>query len=173
MILKNKKADKIISVYWFAILFIVAAAIVYMVISFYGEPYDIREAEAHALTNKVAGCLSEAGYLKEGVLNEDFRENFMEECKLNFEVEDVYSWREQEQYYVEINFYDFLTMEEIHEIKEGNEALKTDCELKGKTFPVCLNRSFYALSKKDQDQDQEQYQINILSIVRKTDKNVQ
>jgi len=170
--IKNKKGDKLISVYWFVILFIVAGAIVYMVISFYGEPYDIREAEAHALTNKVAGCLSEAGYLKEGVLNEDFRENFMEECKLNFEVEDIYGWREQGQYYVEINFSNFLTMEEIPTIKKGNEALKTDCG-KGKTFPVCLNRSFYALSKKDQDQDQEQYQINILSIVRKTDKNVQ
>ena len=168
MILKNKKADKIISVYWFSILFIVADAIVYMAISFYGEPYDIREAEAYALTNKVAGCLSEAGYLKEGVLNEDFRENFMEECKLNFEVEDIYGWREQGQYYVEINFYNFLTMEEIHEIKEGNEALKTDCELKGKTFPVCLNRSFYTL-----DIEKNQYQINILSIVRKTEKNVQ
>ena len=103
MILKNKKANKIISVYWFAILFIVAAVIVYMVISFYGGPYDIREAEAHALTNKVAGCLSEAGVLregifKEGILNEDFRENFMEKCRLNFEVEDVHNWREQGQY---------------------------------------------------------------------------
>jgi len=168
MILKNKKANKMISVYWFAILFIVAAAIVYMAISFYGEPYDIREAEAYALTNKVAGCLSEAGYLKEGMLSADFRENFMEECKLNFEVEDVHNWREQEQYYVEINFYNFLTTEEISEIKKGNEALKMDCELKGKTFPVCLNRSFYAL-----DKEKKQYQIDILSIVRKTDKNVQ
>jgi hypothetical protein len=168
MILKNKKADKIISVYWFAILFIVAAAIVYMVISFYGEPYDIREAEAHALINKVAGCLSEAGYLKEGVLNEDFRENFMEECKLNFEVEDIYNWREQGQYYVEINFYDFSTNQSISSIKKGNDVLKMDCGLKGKTFPVCLERSFYAL-----DREKNQYQINILSIVRKTDKNVQ
>ncbi len=168
MILKNKKANKIISVYWFAILFIVAAAIAYMVISFYGEPYDIREAEAYALTNKVAGCLSEAGYLKEGVLNGDFRENFMEKCKLNFEVEDIYGWREQGQYYVEINFYDFSTNQSISSIKEGNEALKIDCELKGKTFPVCLNRSFYAL-----DVQKKQYQIDILSIVRKTDKNVQ
>ena len=169
MILKNKKANKIISVYWFAILFIVAAAIVYMVISFYGEPYDIREAEVYALTNKIAGsgCLSEAGYLKEGVLNEDFKENFMEKCKLNFEVEDVHNWREHGQYYVEINFYDFLTMEEISEIKKGNEALKMDCG-KGKTFPVCLERSFYAL-----DKEKKQYQIDVLSIVRKTEKNVQ
>jgi len=170
MILKNKKADKIISVYWFAILFIVAGAIAYMVISFYGGPYDIREVEAYALTNKVAGCLSEAGYLKEGVLGEDFRENFMEKCKLNFEVEDVYGWREHGQYYVEINFYNFSAMTEISAIKKGNEALKTDCEQKGKIFPVCLNRSFYVLSD---DKEKNQYQINILSIVRKTDKNVQ
>jgi len=168
MILKNKKADKIISVYWFAILFIVAAAIVYMVISFYGEPYDVREAEAYALTNKVAGCLSEAGYLKEGVLNEDFRENFMEECKLNFEVEDVYNWKEHEQYYVEINFYNFSTNQSISSIKKGNEALMIDCESKGKIFSVCLERSFYTL-----DKEKNQYQINVLSIVRKRDKNVQ
>jgi len=167
MILKNKKADKIISVYWFAILFIVAGAIVYMVISFYGEPYDIREAEAYALTNKVAGCLSEAGYIKEGVLNEDFRENFMEICKLNFEIEDVYGWREHGQYYVEINFYDFSTNQSISTIKKGNEALKMNCELKG-TFPICLERSFYTL-----DVEKNQYQINVLSIVRKTEKNVQ
>jgi hypothetical protein len=168
MILKNKKADKIISVYWFAILFIVAAAIVYMVISFYGGSYDIRETEAYVLTNKVAGCLSEAGYLKERVLDENFRENFIEECKLNFETEDVYNWREYEQYYVEINFYNFSTNQGISSIKKGNEALKTDCGLKGKTFPVCLERSFYAL-----DREKNQYQINVLSIVRKTDKNVQ
>ena len=63
--IKNKKGDKLISVYWFVILFIVAGAIAYMTVSFYGEPYDIREAEAYALTNKVARCLSEAGYLEE------------------------------------------------------------------------------------------------------------
>jgi len=168
MILKNKKADKIISVYWFVILFLVAAAIVYMVSAFYGEPYDIRKAEAEILTSKIARCVSEAGYLKEGVLSEDFRENFLEKCKFNFEVEDVYGWREREQYYVEINFYDFSTNQGVSTIKKGNEALKTDCGLKGKAFPVCLERSFYAL-----DREKNQYQIDILSIVRKTDKNVQ
>lgn len=163
--IKNKKGDKLISVYWFAILFIVAGAIVYMVISFYGEPYDIREAEAYALTNKVAGCLSEAGYLKEDALS---TENFMERCNLNFETEDIYGWGGQGQYYVEINFSNFLTNKNINIIKQGNEALKIDCKLKGKSFPVCLNRSFYVL-----DKEKNQYQIDILSIVRKTEKNVQ
>ena len=168
MILKNKKADKIISVYWFAILFIVAAAIAYMVISFYGEPYDIREAEVYALTNKVAGCLSDAGYLEERALSAEFKENFMEICKFNFEVEEVHNWREQGQYYVEINLSNFSTNQSISTIKEGNEALKTDCGLKGKGFPVCLERSFYILNR-----EKNQYQIDILSIVRKTEKNVQ
>ena len=168
MILKNKKGDKLISVYWFIILFIVAAAIVYMVSSFYGEPYDIREAEAYALINKVSGCLSEAGHLKEGVLSEDFRESFMEKCKLNFETEDVYGWRERGQYYVEVNFYDFLEGRGVSTIKKGNEALKMDCGSKGKTFPVCLERSFYIL-----DREKNQYQTDVLSIVRKSEKNVQ
>lgn len=168
MILKNKKANKIISVYWFAILFIVAAAIAYMVISFYGEPYDIREAEVYALTNKVAGCLSDAGYLEERALSAEFKENFMEKCKLNFEIEDIYGWREQGQYYVEINLSNFSTNQSISTIKEGNEALKTDCGLKGKGFPVCLERSLYVV-----DREKNQYQIDILSIVRKTEKNVQ
>ena len=166
--IKNKKGDKIISVYWFVILFIVTGAIVYMVISFYGEPYDIREAEAYALTNKVARCLSNAGYLEQEALSPNFKENFIEECSFNFETEDIYGWREQGQYYVEIDFYDFSKQtEKIHAIKTGNEALKTDCG-KGKTFPVCLKRSFYVL-----DREKNQYQIDILSIVRKTEKNVQ
>ena len=50
----NKKGgDKIISVYWFAIIFIVATGIVYMVLSFYGKPYDIREIEVDLLTDKI------------------------------------------------------------------------------------------------------------------------
>ena len=166
--IKNKKGDKIISVYWFVILFIVAGAIAYMAISFYGEPYDVREAETYALTNKVARCLSEAGYLEEEALSVDFKENFIERCNFNFETEDTYGWRARGQYYVEIDFYDFSTNQDISTIKIGNEALKTDCGLKGKGFPVCLERSFYVL-----DKEKNQYQIDILSIVRKTEKNVQ
>ena len=166
--IKNKKGNKLISVYWFVILFLVAAAIVYMVISFYGEPYDIREAEANVLINKVVRCLSDTGYLKENVLSTEFEQNFLEECKINFEIEDAYDWKKRGQYYIEINFYDFLTEQSISTIKGGNGALKTDCVLKGEGFPVCLERSLYLL-----DKEKNQYQINFLSIVRKTEKNVQ
>ncbi len=164
----NKKGDKLISVYWFAILFIVAGGIVYMVSAFYGKPYDVREAEADILTSKVARCISEAGYLEESVLTENFKNNFAGNCAINFQVEDVYEWRERGQYYVEIEFFDFNTKQKVFEISEGNAGMKPDCELEGKNLPVCIERNLYSI-----DRDGNQYQINILSIVRKTEKNVQ
>jgi hypothetical protein len=165
--MKNRKgADKLISVYWFAILFIVAAAIVYMVLSFYGEPYDARKLEANALTNQVADCLSEAGYLKEGIL-ERMETNLLEACDLNFEVEEYKQWND-DQFYLEIRVYDFDTGEQKSEISEGNQNLKIDCEIDSKNFPFCLDRKFYVI-----DKNESQYQVNILSIVRKTEKNAQ
>ncbi len=163
----NKRGtDKLISVYWFAILFIVAAAIAYMVLSFYGEPYDARKLEANALTNQIADCLSEAGYLREGIL-ERMKTDFLETCDLNFEVEVYRGWN-NDQFYVEIGIYDFDTGEKISEISEGNQNLKIDCEIDSKNFPFCLDRKFYVI-----DRNENQYQVNILSIVRKTEKNAQ
>lgn len=128
----NKRGDKIISVYWFVILFIVAGAVVYMAALFYGAPYDVREAETRILTNQIADCLSEGGYLRGGILgNEDFKNNFLQKCNLNFNVEDVYGWKEQEQYYVEVHFYELDQNavdgfgEKVFDIVEGNINLKT------------------------------------------------
>ncbi|MBS3086724.1 hypothetical protein J4422_03415 [Candidatus Pacearchaeota archaeon] len=168
MTMNKTGGDKIISVYWFVILFIVAAAIVYMVFSFYGKPYDIRELEANALTNRVADCVSQTGYLREEVLIEGFNENLLEQCNLNFEVEDACGWKEQGQYYVEIEILDFNPPngKKIPEISAGNSNLKIFCADKGESLPFCLKRSLYVIDRKN-----TQYQVNILSIVRKTEKN--
>jgi len=128
----NKRGDKIISVYWFAILFIVTAAIVYMASLFYGAPYDVREIEANILTEHIADCLAEGGYLRQGVLNnENFKNNFLEECNLTFNVEDAYGWKEQEQYYISVSFYEFDQNassgfgNRIFNITKGNANLET------------------------------------------------
>ncbi len=152
--MKNKRGDKIISVYWFVILFLVAGAIVYMAALFYGAPYDARDIESEILTNQIADCFSQGGYLKESIsLDDNFRDNFLEECNLNFAVEDMYGWGEtsagsresgfggggasrsfgeaQAQYYVEVGVYEFNQEavdglgEEIFRIVEGNVNLKT------------------------------------------------
>lgn len=162
--------DKLISVYWFAILFIVASAIVYMTVSFYGKPYDVRELEANTLTNHIANCLSDAGYLKENILgNEDFKNNFLENCNLNFDVEDAHDWGEQGQYYVGVEF----SQEEnlIFEISEGNKNLISSCgierEVEKEKLAKCVERKFYSL-----DSAGNVHSVKILSIVRKTEKNV-
>src|SRR3989338_247793 len=139
--------DKIISVYWFVILFIVAAAIAYMVISFYGKPYDIRKLEANALTNRVADCVSQTGYLREEVLTEGFNENLLEQCNLNLEVEDAYGWKEQGQFYAEIEILDFNSKAKVSEASAGNRNLKDFCEIKGENSPFCLKRSLYVRSE--------------------------
>ncbi|MBM3228292.1 hypothetical protein FJZ20_00165 [Candidatus Pacearchaeota archaeon] len=163
----NKKGDKLISVYWFVILFIVAAAIVYMVHTFYGKPYDVRQIEADLLISKIARCVSEGGYLKEGVFGEDFKGNFGNFCNLNLQVEDSYGWREQEQYYLGVEILKFDSYEKVLSLQEGNKQLKDFCGQNEKNFPICLERSLYSL-----DKEGNSYKINLISIVRKTEKNV-
>lgn len=167
----NKRGtDKLLSVYWFTILFLVAAAIVYMVIIFYGKPYDIRELEANALTNHIADCLSESGYLKENILgNEDFKNNFLENCDLNFNVEDTYNWREQGQYYLRVEFFQEENL--VFEVTEGNKNIISSCglesEIEEEKIAKCVEREFYSLNSTG-----DVHSVKILSIVRKTEKNV-
>src|SRR3989338_7034690 len=108
MIIKNKRgAEKIISIYWFAILIIIAGSVVAMVSLFYGMPYDVREQEANIMINQVSNCLSENGKLNQKLFSEDktFNENYnlKEECNLIFETEFKNVGGE---YFLEADFYD-------------------------------------------------------------------
>lgn len=161
----NKCGDKIISVYWFAILFLVAAAIAYMVIIFYGGPYDVRGIETNLLTNKIAGCLSQGGYLIKENLD---AENFLSKCKINFNTEDIYGWKEQGQYYFEVSVTNFVDGTLVFKTSGGNVNLKDFCGKTGKSLPTCFEREFYTL-----DNEKNQYKIKILSAVSKIEKNVQ
>lgn len=162
----HKGAEKILSVYWFVILFIVAAAIAYMVSSFYGEPYDVREIEADLLVDKIAGCLSSGGYLINNWQNLN-TENILAECKLGFNVENTNGWQD-DQHFIEIGIFNFNSGQIIKSVSAGNRNLMESCNLDGKTFPVCVEREMYSV-----DIQNTQYKINILAIVRKTEKNVQ
>ena len=176
----NKKGDKIISIYWFAILILVASGITIMVLTFYGYPYDIREIEANIMINKVADCLSSQGVLIDSLFKEDnsFNDDFdiEKQCHITFKVEDEYDWMQKTQYYVEIKFLDINSLNEISRIKQGNNNLIPDCELQeqkikeGKEeskLPKCLRGKFYA-----EDKENKGYIIEILSIVLKGEKNV-
>ncbi len=165
-------ADKMISVYWFVILLLVAGGIFAMVYVFYHQPYDVRELEANIMINKVADCLSSNGMLnyeliKDAEFSKEFKTNFLKKCHFNFDVEE--KW-ESTQYYIEINFYKIEDSEKsVFEISEGNKNLISSCETQeDKEYDLlakCVEKRFYSL------EGNNQYLIKILSVVRKTEKN--
>lgn len=171
----KKATDKLISVYWFAILILTAAAIVYMVSIFYSQPYDIRELEAGILANKIADCVSQGGKLdsnlidNQGKFNQNFSDNLLNICKINFNAENTNNWKD-DQYYFSLDFFkvDDSTIS-IFNIKKGNLNLASSCEIqKTKEYSKlakCVEKRFYAVGN-------DQYLIKILSVVRKTEKNV-
>ena len=140
--MNRRGADKIISVYWFVILFIVAGAVVYMVAVFYGEPYDLRKAEADAMVNQIVDCITKGNSLRTDISNEDF----MEKCHLNF-------GEDENEYYIKVKALD---------ISLGNINLNDYCGKEGNKFPRCFERSFYTLNNP---------KVEIKVVINKIDKN--
>lgn len=176
----NKRGtDKMLSMYWFVVLIIIAAGIFAMVYNFYGSPYDVREIEVNILTNKVADCISRGGridsdFFNEEGFSEEIKENFLEKCSFNLEVENEYNWREKPQYFFEIEVYGVNDLQNsVFDFYKGNLDYKVNCFIKKKNdkdyekMPKCVERRIYALGEND-----EQYLIKILSGVGKLEKNV-
>lgn len=103
----KKGTDTILSVYWFLILFLVAGAVVYMTYQFYGTPFNIQGVESKLLGDQVLNCITSNGYLNNSVFSADFKDNFLSNCHINLNVEDIYDWKSQSQYYIELEIYKF------------------------------------------------------------------
>ena len=170
----NKRgAEKIISVYWFVMLILVAGGIYGMVYMFYSHPFDVREIEANVLTNNIADCISEKGVINNELFNEggSVKEDFLETCKINFNVEDEKGWDRDEQYFVRVQFFNVSSLQTpFAEISKGNEKWLSDCDINKKgVFDIlekCVEKRFYSVD------GNKQILVDILSIVRKTEKNV-
>lgn len=162
----NKRGDKLISVYWFAILILVAGGIFAMVYIFYGAPYDVREIEGTIMVNKIADCISQKGRINDEIFEKDFQENFLEKCHLNFNVEN--DWDDL-QYYLEVKIYDVEDLVNPKaDFNNGNLNLVSSCEIENEDYEKlakCVKGKFYTLGDK-------QYLVEVLSIIRKSEKNV-
>ena len=106
--MNNRGAEKLMSVYWFVILFLVAGGVYAMVTSFYGHPYDVREVESNLLSQKIADCVSYGGVINTEIFDGDnfnlqFKDIILDECDLNFNVQDENS---NGEYYLKIEFFD-------------------------------------------------------------------
>lgn len=164
--MNRRGTDKILSVYWFSILFIVAVSVVYMAIIFYGKPYDVRNIEVNLLINKVVDCMVDNGKYAGGDLGS---------CPINFNVEGFKDWSSEEgkeEYYAEVEICDLGLGGAtgcVAQSPKGNVGVKEICEDLGSggNNPVCIERSVYAL------QGSNKKVIKIYAGVRKTEKNVQ
>jgi len=171
--LQNKRGgEEILAMYWFAIILIIAGGIYLMIYYFYGTPYDIRDLESRILMNQIADCVSYGGKINSSlVLGGIFsvnQENFLDTCHLNFNSSE---W-DVEQFYTEVNFYELDNLENSSfMIKKGNEDWEANCEIQeGEDYEKlaqCAEKSFYSV-----DETNNQYIIKILTVVRKSEKNV-
>lgn len=164
----NRKGDKLISVYWFAILILVAGGIVAMVYIFYGTQYDVREIEGKIMVNRIADCISWKGVLNKAVFEQSYQEDFLENCHLTFETEN--NWQDL-QYYFSVKIFDVEDLGNVQvEFNKGNLNLLSSCEIADENYEKlarCVEGRFYATGEEG-----KQYLIKILSIVRKSEKNV-
>jgi hypothetical protein len=176
----NKRGtDKILSLYWFVLLTIIAGGVFAMVYIFYGSPYDVREIESGLLAEKVADCISTKGIIDSDLFSgKDFNKNinntFQSKCSITFHVEDEYRDEQIIQYYYKVEFYtpSNLTIP-LFSFYNGNNNWETDCFVKkgnNKDYArlaKCTEKRFYAVNKGG-----EQYLIKILSVIGKSEKNV-
>lgn len=179
----KKGEEKIISVYWFVVLILVAGGVFLMVNSFYNHPYDVRKTEAEILSEKISTCIYQGGKFNPELLHisetqlafkEEFRDNFLEKCNLDFygenKVEDV-------QYYVRVDFFKIDNfrnvkgrLKEVFNISAGNPNWILDCDFEEEKYGklvYCTKEEFFGYAN-----EKNQYKIEITSMVRKTEENV-
>lgn len=176
--LNKKGTDKVLAIYWFVVLTIVAGGIFAMVYLFYGTPYDVRTLESQIFAEKIADCISNRGELSPDLFtgnqfNQDLGTGFTKDCNINFNVEDGYTENEI-QYFYRVDFYSLSDLTNpVFTLSDGNSNWQSDCFITNKNdqqyvkLATCTERRFYALSNSG-----NQYLIQILSVIGKSEKNV-
>lgn len=171
----NKKgSDKVISMYWFVIVIIVALGIFAMVYVFYSAPYDIRDVESEILSSKIVDCLSRNGNINAYFISGEGI-NILDNCSLTFKVENELDWEKSEQYFFEVEIIKLNKEDPSNSIvfSGGNINWKEDCfieDKKGKDYKkliTCNEKRVYAV-----DSLSNQYLIKVLSGVGKNEKNI-
>lgn len=118
-------------------------------------------------------------YVEEVVSNKEIiSQIFPEYCSEDFRAESNLKISElcnmkfqQEEYYLEISFYEFNSNSLVSTIREGNFGLKADCEIQDseeyRRLAKCSEKTIYSV-----DSENKKFKIKILSAIRKLDENV-
>lgn len=174
-LINNKKGEKLISIYWFVILTLVAGGIFIMVNSFYNSPYDVRKVESEILAEKVVDCIYEGGVVNPSLMQENnpifrdfFKDNFEKICTLNFDTKN--EW-DPKQHFVRIVFYvsERKASKGILNIYAGNLNYEEDCfsNSEHRELAQCAVRNFFAYLP-----DGKTYFVEVTAATAKTKENV-
>jgi len=144
MKLNKKGGEKVLSIWWFLIIVIIAVAIVAGTLIFYGANINVKKAEGIVMAEKLANCIVKGGYLQVSINKlEDF--DFFNNCYLDEEI-----IKDPSNYYFEISVKNLDTGQE-KKIKRGNPEYEQDCRISSVTvakyYPRCAEFKFYALGK--------------------------
>ena len=133
----NKKGgEKLLSVWWFFVLTIVAVGIVVGVLMFYSSEVDFRKIQADTLTERVSSCLIKNGHFDNSFFQDDF--DIFAKCYLNEKI------LERGNYYGRIFVEDINNPDFFKEVVFGPDEIYSDCliqfndsNLVAEGFPVC------------------------------------
>ncbi|MCX6748323.1 MAG: hypothetical protein NT076_01840 [Candidatus Pacearchaeota archaeon] len=151
MIIKNKRGgEKYLSIWWFLMLAVIGVGLVAGVAIFNARTIDTRALEADILAVRVADCLVDNGYLKTGVVEENF--DVYENCKINKETIE-----KSRMYFFSYEVYDAekCVNNECKIIFEkpayGVADFKGDCKISqaisAQEYPRCSERKVYTVNK--------------------------
>ena len=141
---RDKKGEQLLSIWWFAVLVIVAGGIVFGVLIFYSSHVDIRALESKVLVDRITNCID-----NKALENEEFLKgkegNFdvLGNCKINKEL-----FGKGSNYFIKISTSD----KELY--KFGNPSFEEQCQIKegalrAKHFPECYERTISFSNQND------------------------
>lgn len=142
----NKKAvEKMISVWWFFVLFVIAMGIVLGVMVYYSSETVVKKVEAESLNQRVFDCITDKGYLNKKVF-ESF--DVLQACGLNPEV-----FGKGSLFYIKVSAYDKTGL--INEKAYGDFSIDKNCKVVEKVstrrFPECFSKNITVLDNNDKE----------------------
>ena len=142
----KKAVEKLISVWWFFILFIIGIGIVLGVMIYYSAETVVKKIEAESLNQRIFGCLVDDGQLNQRIFENSF--NVFEECGLNKEV-----FEKESLFYFKVSVYNLTDL--INEKAYGDFSVDKNCQIvekiSAKKFPECFSRNTWILDDKENE----------------------
>ena len=143
MILKNKKAEKLLSLWWFFVLGVIGGGIVIGVSIYSPADTNVNEIESEILGERILNCIIQGGYLT------DFGESdILEQCNL-----DEKMFGKGSDFYFKIEIYRGGELNEGRSIEKGDFSIEKGCpislseNLEAEKFPKCFLKKENVLSE--------------------------